>query len=132
MSGQEEAVLQGGPLADLALEAWRLSKSVSDGGDDPGGARVAIRYSVRKMKQVLEASGCSYVDLTGHSYDAGMALDVLSVEGGPGADTSELLVKEMLSPIILWKGRVLRHGEAILQKTSAGGAPPEPPKEEKR
>ncbi len=132
MSGHEEAVLQGGLLADLALEAWRLSKSISDGADVPVGATVAVRYSVRKMKRILEESGCGYVDLTGHSYDAGMALDVLSVEGGSGSDASELLVKEMVSPIILWKGRVLRHGEAVLQKITGAGALPEPPKEEKR
>jgi hypothetical protein len=132
MSHHDEAVLQGKPLGDLALEAWRLLKSVPSGVGDLGGAGVAIRYSARKMRQVLEESGCSYVDLTGHRYDVGMALDVLSVEGEAGIEGGDLFVKEMVSPIILWKDRVLRHGEAVLLKSSTDGSPPEPRKEERR
>ena len=74
-----------------------------------------LRYSTRKMKQLLEAQGASFIDLTGEMYDAGMAVDVIDTEGEKADEQMTLMIKEMIAPIILFNEALLSHGQVILQ-----------------
>jgi len=100
-------------VIDIALEIWRLWR-IAEKMDDHSFS-VNIRYSAKKMKNALEANGCSFVDVTGEAYDAGMAVDVIDTEGEKTHDEKYLFVKEMISPIILFDGNFLNHGQAILE-----------------
>lgn len=98
----------------LALEVWRLHGVLEKNKDNPDS--VNLRYSIKKLKETLELEGCLYVDLTGQAYDAGMALDILGTEEDPTQPGESLIIKEMISPIILLKNALIRHGQAILAK----------------
>ncbi|MEA2067470.1 MAG: hypothetical protein U9O65_10360 [Thermotogota bacterium] len=97
----------------LAIETWRLwqmMKRVKNKANSVG-----LRYSVRKMKDALEAQGCSFIDITGQRYDEGMAVDIIDIEG-ENKDNAVKLVKEMMAPIILFKNELLIYGQVILER----------------
>lgn len=100
-------------MATLALEIWRLWRMVESRQDQPHA--LPLRYSIRKIKQVLEAQGTSFIDLTGEMYDAGMAVDVIDTEGEKTDEQETLMIKEMIAPIILLNEELLSHGQVILQ-----------------
>jgi hypothetical protein len=101
-------------LSKIALETWRLWKSTEQMENQPG--FMNIRYSIKKIKDTLEIEGISFIDLTGQEYDSGMAIDILETEEDSSRTANTLIIKEMISPIILWKKKLLKHGSAVLVK----------------
>lgn len=99
-------------LALFALEVWRLGQNIEK---MPQQKAVALRYSVRKLKQTLESEGCEFLDFTGKAYDAGLALEVIDIETD-NDDKTDLVIKEMLAPIILFQNKLLVSGQVILAK----------------
>jgi hypothetical protein len=100
-------------LATLALETWRAAREVERGRDLPGS--VGLRYSLRKIRAALEEIGISYIDAAGGEYHAGMAVDVVDIDGDEGGDT-QLVIKETVAPIILLRGALLSWGEVVLER----------------
>lgn len=101
-------------LSALALEAWRLGRAIEDGN----GAilPMSISYPSKKLKDIIQNEGITYLDMTGKLYDSGMAVDVLDTEEDMEMPEGELRIKEMIKPVILWQNSLLSHGEAILLK----------------
>lgn len=115
MADQEDLIeLPRIALTTLALETWRLWSTIEKMKVQINA--VPLRYSVRKMKKMLETQGFSFVDLTGETYDAGMAVDIIDTEGEVTEKVTDLIIKEMVSPIILFGDELLTHGEVILEK----------------
>lgn len=100
-------------VATLALEVWRLWRTLEKPEMQTIGVR--LRYSIRKMKDSLEAHGCTFIDATGKVYDAGMAVDIIDTEGKKTSDESERIVKEMIVPTIVFNDVLLKHGQVILE-----------------
>jgi len=105
-------------IATLALEIWRLWRTVEN--KESHANSVNLRYSIRKMKEALEVQGCSFIDLTGEIYDAGMAVDIIETEGERKDGVTDLIIKEMVAPIILFGGVLLTHGQVILERSAKG------------
>ena len=101
-------------IATLALEIWRLWRTVENKETQTNS--VNLRYSIRKMKEALEIQGCSFIDLTGEVYDAGMAVDIIDTEGEKKDGVIDLIIKEMVAPIILFRDVLLTHGQVILER----------------
>jgi hypothetical protein len=101
-------------LATVAVETWRLAQNVSRLENAPHA--VGLRYSIRKLIGALEGEGCSVVNLTGRPYDPGMTVEVLDTEGD--SEGTELVVKEMLAPIVLLKDELLAPGQVILERVN--------------
>ena len=101
-------------IATLALEIWRLWRTVENKETQTNS--VNLRYSIRKMKEALEIQGCSFIDLTGEVYDAGMAVDIIDTEGEKNDGVIDLIIKEMVAPIILFRDVLLTHGQVILER----------------
>jgi len=112
-------------LSKLAIEAWRLWRNTEKMENQPG--TMNLRYSARKLKEELEAVGITFIDLTGQEYDAGMALDILETEENGTQTANTISIKEMVTPVILWKNTLLCHGTANLLK-----GPVSSPREEGR
>ena len=96
----------------LALEIWRMWSSVKSDSPNSGGQH----DSVRKLMEVMEEAGCKFVDLTGQAYDAGLAVDILDTEVDRDQLVSALIVKEMVSPVVIWQGSVVHFGQVIVSK----------------
>lgn len=106
-------------LATIAIETWRLEQNLTKLSDQHN--FVAIKYSLRKLKQTLENQGCVFLDLVGKAYDAGLALEVIDVEecditGKIAEEQTKFFIKETIVPIILLQNKLLVSGQVILGK----------------
>lgn len=101
-------------LSALALETWRLRRALENGNGPI--LPMSISYPAKKLKDIFQEEGITYLDMTGKPYDSGMAVDVLDTEEDMEMPEGELRIKEMIKPVILWKDNLLSHGEAILLK----------------
>ncbi|HEU4597927.1 MAG TPA: hypothetical protein VFS10_22555 [Pyrinomonadaceae bacterium] len=101
-------------LAELAVECWRLERWAGSFGPD---APVSpARHVARRLSKFLAARDVSVLDLTGRGYEPGLAVEVLDVVRDARTPPGIEVVEEMLSPIVLWRGTVVRHGQVIVRK----------------
>jgi hypothetical protein len=98
-------------LAELAVEWWRLDRWA--GGSEAAASHA--RHAARRLGKFLGERELSVLDLTGRRYEPGLAVEVLDVVGEGAAGGPEV-IEEMLSPIVLWRGTVVRHGQVIIRK----------------
>lgn len=106
-------------LIELALESWRFAKTferVLKQLDVGQTARFASQcnYFVKKLKDGLERANLHLVDASGQIYEPGMAVTPLNIEDFEKDD--QLLVDQMVEPIIMGPEGLLRTGTAILRK----------------
>lgn len=113
-AGQDQEVSPSRELIVIAIEAWRMSRLLSDPKADHRQASV-MKYSVSKIRETLESAGITWEDLTGQSYETGLAVDILDVEGTKSSDSDTQVIVEMVEPIILFGGKLLRHGKAVTE-----------------
>lgn len=111
-ASSDVVTLSNDSFAVLALESWRLSRII----DNTNPHSMHLQYSINKIRECLESEGCTYIDLTGQKYDSGMAVDVIDVELDSNQSSSLTLIKEVITPIILWKKDVIHHGQVIVRK----------------
>ena len=101
-------------LAELAVECWRLERWAASCGPD---APVSpARHVARRLGRFLSERELSVLDLTGRPYEPGLAVEVVDVVRDARAPAGLEVVEEMLSPIVLWRGAVVRHGQVIVRK----------------
>ena len=109
-------------LIDIAVESWRfrrLFERVVNKLDAGEGRRYdnQIRYFQKKVEESLDASGLKLVDVEGHAFDPGMAATALNI-GDFGPD-EQLLVDQMVEPIIMGPGGIRKQGTVMLRKAHA-------------
>lgn len=106
-------------LVELAVESWRFSRlfakltSKLDAGE---GSRYVnqYRYYLKKIETILERAGLRIVNVEGQLYDPGMAATALNIEDFEVDD--QLLVDQMLEPIIMGNNGIVRAGTVMLRK----------------
>jgi hypothetical protein len=109
-------------LIDIAVESWRFSRLFSrvvnklDAGES-GRYVNQLRYFQKKLEDSLEASGLKLVNVEGQPFDPGMAASALNIEDfGPD---EELLVDQMVEPIIMGPEGLRKSGTVMLRKVHA-------------
>jgi hypothetical protein len=108
-------------LMDIAVEGWRLSRTFGrvitrlDAGET---ARYAnqIRYFQKRLEDSMESSGLKLVNIEGQAFDPGMAVSALNL--GDFAPEDDLLVDQMVEPIIMDAEGLRRLGTVMLRKAS--------------
>ena len=76
-----------------------------------------MRYFQKKLEESLEASGLKLVNVEGQPFDPGMAASALNIEDfGP---EEELLVDQMVEPIIMGPEGLRKSGTVMLRKVHA-------------
>ena len=106
-------------LIDISVESWRFSRlfarliSRLDAGE---GARYTsqYRYYLKRLEETLEGAGLTLVNVEGQPYDPGVAASALNI-GDFGAD-DVLVVEQMIEPIIMGSGGLVRRGTVMLRK----------------
>ena len=109
-------------LIDMAVESWRFSRLFARvvGKLDAGEASRYVnqlRYFQKKVQESLDASGLTLVNVEGHPFDAGMAASALNI-GDFGPD-DELVVEQMVEPIIMGPEGLRKQGTVMLRKVDA-------------
>jgi len=100
-------------LAELAVEWWRLERWAN--GPEASAAAPA-RHVARRLGKFLEGRGLSVLDLTGRPHEPGLAVEVVDVVHDSALAPGAELIDETVAPVVLWRGRVVRHGQVIVRK----------------
>jgi hypothetical protein len=95
-------------LAELAVDCWRLERWA---GSEESASHA--RHAARRLNKFLAEREVSVVDLTGRPYEPGLAVEVLDVTGSGAAQ----VVGETVAPVVLGRGRVVRHGQVIVERS---------------
>ncbi len=106
-------------LIDLAVESWRFTRlfgRVLNKLDAGEGARYInqARYFQKKLEESMETSGLTLVNVEGQLFDPGMAASALNI-GDFGPD-DQLIVDQMVEPIIMGKDGLRKEGTVMLRK----------------
>lgn len=109
-------------LIDVAVESWRFSRlfvrvvNKLDAGET-GRYQNQLRYFLKKVDESLEANGLKLVNVEGLPYETGMAASALNLEEfGP---EDQLLVDQMVEPIIMGPNGLRKEGTVMLRKVQA-------------
>lgn len=111
-----------GALIDIAVESWRFSRlfarvvSKLDAGE-AGRYANQMRYFQKKVEEGLDSTGLKLVNVEGQRFDAGMAASALNI-GDFGPD-DDLLVDQMVEPIIMGPAGLRRQGTVMLRKVQS-------------
>jgi hypothetical protein len=104
---------------DVAVETWRLSRLFArvvtklDAGEQ-GRYVSQLRYFQKKVDDHLEAVGYKLVSLEGQPFDAGLAASAVNIaDFGPDED---LLIDQMVEPIVMGTAGLKRQGTVIVRK----------------
>lgn len=106
-------------LIDMAVESWRFSRlffrvvSKLDAGE-AGRYVNQLRYFQKKVEESLDACGLKLVNVEGQPFDPGMAASAVNI-GDFGPD-DQLLVDQMIEPIIMGREGLRKQGTVMLRK----------------
>ena len=106
-------------LADLAIESWRFQKLFARvlGKLDAGDATRFVnqhRYFIKRIDECLAAAGLKIVNLEGHAYEPGAAVTALNL--GDFTPDDELVVDQMIEPVVMSQSGLFRAGTIMLRK----------------
>ena len=100
-------------FVNIATNAWRARNKMVDQATEE------VREEMKRVYRHIEAQydslsqiGIEIRDVRGRSYDAGMALKVVSFEPQPGLSKDEIV--ETIKPTITWSGQMIQMGEVIV------------------
>lgn len=100
-------------LSIIATNAWRARNKMVDA--DNGETKEEMKRVYRHIEAQFDALsqiGIEVRDLRGRTYDAGMALKVISFEPQPGLTKDEVV--EMIKPTVIRNGQLIQMGEVIV------------------
>ena len=106
-------------LIDMAIDGWKFSKMFTRmlGKLEAGETTrylSQLQYFLDKLQSNLDAAGMRLVNIEGQPYDSGVAASALNV-GDFSAD-DQLVVDQMVEPIIMGADGLLRSGTIMLRK----------------
>jgi hypothetical protein len=109
-------------LIEVAIESWRFARLFSrvvsklDAGESTRYIN-QLRYFQKKIEESLQASGLKIVNVEGQPFDPGIAASAINI-GDFGPD-DELMVDQMVEPIIMGPEGLRKQGTVMLRKVHA-------------
>lgn len=106
-------------LIDTTIEGWKFSRLVlrllnkMDSGESSRYGN-QLRYFCEKLAANLEAVEMRIVNLEGQPFDPGMAVNALNA--GDFSPEDQLMIEQMLEPVIMGPDGVVRSGTIMLRK----------------
>ncbi len=127
MSNEELPAKLDVPLAsliELAIESWRLESWL--GALPPERVAPKLRHIARRLQKFLTEHELSALDLTGRRYEPGISVEVLEAVEDERLGEHERLIDEMVEPVVLWRGRVVKYGRVVVRQGGRGAFPSKP------
>jgi len=112
MSLNETIECQIEQLSELCVEAWRLRQWLSTLESQS----TIGRHVIRKYERFFQDIGFEVIDVTGKPYNPGMALEIIDSIRDDSLELGVELIDETISPIILYKEQVVRHGQIVTRQ----------------
>lgn len=98
-------------LVHLAVEHWRLTRWLQVSGTGAGAG--PARHAARKLEDFLRSHELDVQSLDGRIFDPGLAAKVIDSLEDPKVPAGQVIVSETLSPMVLWRGQVVRPAEVV-------------------
>jgi hypothetical protein len=108
-------------LIELAIEGWRLEAWLA--AQPPEKVASKLRHVARRLQKFLSERELSALDLTGRRYEPGMSVEVIEALEDASVGDGERLIDEMVAPVILWRGRVVKFGQVVVRQGGGGSRP---------
>ena len=110
-------------VAEIAAESRRFERALNKalGRMDAMDAERFSRqydYFATRVDRAMAAAGLRVVDLIGQPYSVGLPLQAMNLEEFD--EDEPLIVSQMIEPVIMLDGRVLRTGKAMLSRAERG------------
>jgi hypothetical protein len=99
-------------LAHLAVERWRLSASLAASG----GGEAPARHASRRIGDFLKQCEVEIQTLEGRAFDPGLPVRVIDAIDDATLPAGESIIAETLSPIVLWRGQVIKAGDIVTRR----------------
>ena len=100
-------------LAELAVEWWRLGRRADSEETSP-----QARHVARRLGKFLSDLGLEVLDVTGHAYEPGLAVEVLDAFEDARLPAGSQVIDETIAPVVLFRGAVVRHGQVVIRRNS--------------
>ena len=109
-------------LAALAIESWRLSKAfesllIRSEAKEQRKYQSKLSWFKKKLDETLQEADLQLVNLENQSYDVGSAVKAINIDDFSSGD--ELIIDQMIEPIIMTDQGILKTGTVILRKASS-------------
>ena len=106
-------------LVNIATESWRITKVFERqlnkmDATEQGRYRNQFRWFLKKVEENLLDTDFTIVNVEGQVFDPGMAATPINLDEFEAGD--RLVVDQMMEPIILRQGSVVRSGTVVLRK----------------
>ena len=106
-------------IMNMAIEYWRVRRVFErmltkvEAGEQSR-YKNQFRWFIKKMNESLEEVDMNIVNVEGQSFDPGMAATPLNIDEFDESD--QLIVEQMIEPIIMGQEGLLKTGTVILRK----------------
>lgn len=109
-------------LIELAIEGWRMDMWIA--GQPPEKVASKLRHVARRLQKFLSERELSVHDLTGRRYEPGMPVEVIEALEDERSGAHETVIDEMVEPVVLWRGRVVKFGQVVVRRGGLSSSPP--------
>ena len=92
-------------------------------GGRPRRRAAPARHALRKIEDFLRSLGSEAQSMDGQKFDPGLAVRVVDAFDDPALPTGETEIAETLSPMVLWKDRVVKPADVVTRR-GTGRKPP--------
>jgi hypothetical protein len=106
-------------IIDIAVEAWRFKHVFSSALSKLEAAESnrflnQYLYFFKKVESALENAELKIVNVEGKKYDIGLPITPLNMDEFSQDD--KLIIEQMIEPIIMKSGKVIKNGTVILRR----------------
>jgi hypothetical protein len=116
-NASETIAVPASTLIDLCIEHWRLSRAIDGSSAASGGA---ARHALRRIGDIVKRFELEARSLEGQPFDAGLAVRVVHTEDDPKLPEGKAVIEETVSPMVLWRGTVVRVADVVTRRGIAG------------
>ena len=104
-------------LIDFAINCWLLNKHLSElYKDDNLPSKILI--PLNSMIELTQKKGIELIDLSKTKYDSGLAVEIVSYTCDPTLIGENVIIHEMIRPIVKYNDKIIRRGQVILAPSS--------------
>ncbi|MCL2146747.1 MAG: hypothetical protein FWH52_02965 [Synergistaceae bacterium] len=103
----------------MAVESWRFGRAFDRlltklDVVEQERHKSQLRWFVKKLEETMNLAELKFVNIEGDRFDSGTAATPLNIEDFEAQD--ELMVEQMLEPIIMGKDGLIKMGTVMLRK----------------
>lgn len=113
-SGTDSIRVSLSALINLGIEHWRLSSWLAKLPSTD--ATAPARHASRRMADFLKLAELETRNMDGHPFDPGLAVHVVDTCDDPKLTAGNLVIAETLSPLVLWRGKVVKAAEVVTHR----------------